>query len=403
MLKKKAKYSLSVACSFLVSLPYCWSQAQYNLADLEVLKSGKSYEEFFDHAHDIVPSQRNEYWREMVSAMATDYVDEKRNYKQYDLKTYKKVNELGLWPELRRDEFFQIKRNSFSLSYFRSCFTHIQQNKKQTCRSQMEKFWKSAKQDLETSYQMAALHYGLFPGKSAHAYLGPILHQEDDQFYCSKPIVQNIFLSHLNNAGLHLKGHAQRKIFMDGLISQSCWKKMVKPLKQALNQNGPMHGRSLFFALRLNDELSKVEYHEWMLRFFLQSPLPGELLNLSWNSLSKLSQDYSLRARVLKKIKERDPLPGELFKRLEGPRSQALAFHLQDSFPEYINSYAKTCLNYLEGKGHYPFGNPTPECHQFFRTTAKASKRVRDLLTPLWRARYGAIVPNHSQLTAELR
>ncbi len=400
MLNTKAKYSFIIACSFLASVPIAWSQPLYNLADLEVLKTGKSYEEFFEHTHDIIPSQRNEYWREMLSSMATDFVDEKRSYKQFDIKNYKKINELGHWPELKRDEFFQIKRNSFSLSYFRNCFTN---KAKETCRAQMEKYWKTAKQDLETSYQMAALHYGLFPGVSGYDYLKHIVHQEDDQFYCSKPIVQNIFLAHLNNETLHLKGHAQRKIFMDGLVSKSCWDKMVPTLKKALDEENPMRARSLFFALNLNKGLSPVEYHEWMVRFFIQAPLPGELLNLSWNSLKELASDYNLREKVLKKLKERDPLPGTLFERLESSRSQALAVHLQESFPEYINNYAKTCLNYLEGKGSYPFGNPTPECHQFFRTTAKATKKVQQLLTPAWRDRYAALVPTHDNLTAALR
>ncbi len=400
MFTSKAKFSLTIALSFMASMPLSWSQTQYSIADLEVLKSGKSYEEFFKHAHDIIPSQRNEYWREMLTTMATDFVDEKRSYKQYDSKTYKKIDELGNWSELKRDEFFQIKRNSYSLSYFRNCFT---KKSKDSCRTQMEKFWKTANQDLETSYQMAALHYGLFPGVSGYKYLGQILQQAQDQFYCSKPIVKSIFISYLAHETLHQKGHAQRKIFMDGLISKSCWDKMVPTMKENLDDISPERGRSLFFALHLNKVLSDVEYHEWMVRFFLRSPLPGELLNLSWNSLKSLAQDYSLRERVLKKLKQRDPLPGALFERLESSRSQALAFHLQESFPEYINTYAKTCLNYLEGKGNYPFGNPTPECHKFFRSTADASKKVRDLLTPSWRARYSALVPTNRNYTAGIR
>jgi len=400
MNRPKAKISLVFLCTMLVSIPSPWSRTQYNLADLEVLKSGKSYEEFFEHAHDIIPSERNEYWREMVSSMAIDYLDEKRATNQYDKKSFEKISEIGLWPELKRDEFVQIKRNSYSLSYFKTCFT---QRKKENCHNQMKEFWKTAKQDLETSYQMAVLDYGLFPesaASSAYVYIDNILHQEEDQFYCNRPLVQSIFLSHLTNAGLQLKTAAQRKIYMDQVISKSCWKKMAGTLKTALNKESPDHMRSIFFALNLNHELTKAEYHEWMVRFFLQAPLPGELLNLSWNSLSELASDYSLRERVLKKLTQRDPLPGALFERLQSARSQALAFHLQDSFPEYIKVYAKTCLNYLEGKGDYPFGNPTPSCHQFFRITAKGPKKVRDLLTPNWRARYSAIVPTGNNLTA---
>jgi len=401
MNKQKAKLTLVFICAILTSISYCWSRTQYNLADLEVLKSGKSYEEFFEHAHDIIPSERNEYWREMVSSMALDYLDEKRSTNQYDTKSFKRITEIGLWPELKRDEFVQIKRNSYSLSYFKSCFTL---HEKQSCHQQMRKFWTTAKQDLETSYQMAALDYGLFPtaaGSSAYVYIDKILHQEDDQFYCHRPIIQSIFLSHLRNQSLQTIAKAQRKIIMDQLLSKSCWKKMVGVLKKALDHDSPLSARSLFFALNLNDELDKVEYHEWMLRYFLQAPLPSELLNLSWNSLSKLSNDYVLREKVLKKLEQRDPLPGDIFSRLASNRSQSLVQHLQESFPEYIKLYALTCLNYLEGKGDYPFGNPTPKCHEFFRSTAKATKRIHDLLTPSWRLRYGALVPTSESITAK--
>ena len=394
MIKNKAIYSLIIACSFLSFLPKIYSQTLYTLADLEVLKSGKSYEEFFKHARDIIPTQRNQYWREMLSSMAIDYIDEKRSYKQFDVKTYKKIYELGSWPELMRDEFYQFKRNSYSLSYFKSCFTD---NPKDVCRDQMIKYWKTAIQDLESSYQMAKLHYGFYPDASGYVYLENLLHQEEDQFYCDKPIVQNIFISHLREEHLYLKSPAQRKIYMDNLLSKSCWKKVVEPLKVALNESSPNLGRSFFFALEHNNDLSSVEYHEWMTRYFLQSPPAGELLNLSWNSLKKLGADYSLREQVLKKLQERDPLPGRIFETLNISRSQALVFHLEESFPEYIKTYAKTCLNYLEGRVSYPFGNPTPECHQLFRITSKGSTRLKNLLTGPWRDRYLKTIPGNTK------
>ncbi len=398
-LRSKAKFSHLIACAFLALPCLSFAKNTYSLADLEVLKSGKSYEEFFDHAHDIIPTGRNEYWREMLSSMAIDFVDEKRNFNQFDTATYKKISELSEWSELRRDEFFQIKRNSYSLSYFKTCFT---KSDKFQCRKEMENFWKSASKDLETSYQMALLHFGFFPGPTGITYLENILHQEEDQFYCARPIVQNIFVQSITEENLHLMSMAQRKLFLDGAISKSCWNKITDALKKALETNRPFEGKSLFWALNLNHELDKLESHEWLMRYYLQSPPPGELLNLSWNALKELSDDYALREALLKKITQRDPLPGELFEQLESNRSQALAYHLQETFPEYIATYAKTCLQYLEGRGNFPYGNPTPQCHQFFRLTAKGPKKLRDLLQSPWRERYQGLIPG-SQKTVSLR
>ncbi|MAF77625.1 MAG: hypothetical protein CME60_05630 [Halobacteriovoraceae bacterium] len=396
------RLNLRARITFLIlsSLLFCpisiHSKNLYSLADLEVLQKGKSYEEYFEHARDILPSKRNEYWIEMLSSMAIDYVDELRSQKQFNSKYYKKIYELGTWPELKRDEFFQIKRNSYALSYFKSCFT---KKDKEICASQMKKYWKSARKDLETGYQMASLYYGFFPGPKAMPYLGQILHQEKDQFYCSKDITKRIFTDYILHENMQLMDPKKRKYFLDQKIGKSCWNKINPYLKEVLNQLNPIQGKSIFVALKLNEELTPIQYHEWMLRYFLQSPPPGEILNLSWNSLKDLSQNYALREKVLEKMKKRDPLPGKLFETLDHSRSQALTFHLQDSFPEYIRHYAVTCLNYLRGKGHFPYGNPTPECHELFRKSESGDKKLKSLLTDSWKKIYfNLLSPNKTAL-----
>ena len=91
------RLNLRARITFLIlsSLLFCpisiHSKNLYSLADLEVLQKGKSYEEYFEHARDILPSKRNEYWIEMLSSMAIDYVDELRSQKQFNSKYYKKI------------------------------------------------------------------------------------------------------------------------------------------------------------------------------------------------------------------------------------------------------------------------------------------------------------------------
>jgi uncharacterized protein YcaQ len=43
--------------------------AAYSMVDLEALEKEQSFGEFFAHALDIRPSERNDYWKTMVQNM----------------------------------------------------------------------------------------------------------------------------------------------------------------------------------------------------------------------------------------------------------------------------------------------------------------------------------------------
>lgn len=347
----------------------------YKMEDLEVLKNGKSYEEFFKHAKDVVPSKRTTYWSEMLSSMAMDYVDEKRRLQDYRDETFKKITEIASWPELKRDEFFQIKRNAYNLGHFRTCFVT---KKKSECLMRMNEFWKEAFQDLETSYEMAKLHYGFFPNLSGIKYLSSILFQSEDQFYCDRELVKTMFITHLRQSNLaHLEGE-RKTYYLASLIGESCWNKVMPSVKKEMSVGEPSHQRNLFLALHIKGALNQREYSVWLTRYFLSSPPPGELMNLSWNEIKSMGQDFSKRESVLNELKSLDPLPGDLFKELDGKRAKVLTTYLRDNFPEYLGLYTKECLNYLEGHKVYAHGNPTPECHDLFRSVIKAKNEHTD-------------------------
>ncbi|MCO4754768.1 MAG: hypothetical protein KC478_09800, partial [Bacteriovoracaceae bacterium] len=60
----------------ILSLFICTSLSAtlYDIKDLEVLESNKSYREFLDHALDIRPSDRKKQWTEMVNNMAVGFL-----------------------------------------------------------------------------------------------------------------------------------------------------------------------------------------------------------------------------------------------------------------------------------------------------------------------------------------
>ena len=65
------RFGLFYTLLFCLNTPIVW--ASYTLADLEVLTQEGNYQEFFSHALDVRPSERQEPWKGMVSKMADAY------------------------------------------------------------------------------------------------------------------------------------------------------------------------------------------------------------------------------------------------------------------------------------------------------------------------------------------
>ena len=65
------RFGLFFTLIFCLNTPIVW--ASYTLADLEVLTQEGNYQEFFSHALDVRPSERQESWKGMVSKMADAY------------------------------------------------------------------------------------------------------------------------------------------------------------------------------------------------------------------------------------------------------------------------------------------------------------------------------------------
>lgn len=331
----------------------------YSISDLEVLQQANAYREFFKHAHDILPTKRTPYWLNMVSNMAQGFIDLSIKQDNFDAETFKLIEGLSRWPELRGDEFFQIKRNRFSLSYFNSC---LSTSKTSLCKKRILSFWKSAKRDAETSYRLLQFFAGFFPRDNQWPFLKVILNGQDGQFYCDKPLVLSASLKHIEKQHLYTESVSKQKAFLARLASNSCWQKMANHTKLYLRDTPTSEARSVFVAFDSTNMLDETDTDTWLVRYFLSAPKPGVLLNRAWKVVEKLAHNYAKRSKVLKSLENLDPLPGELFANLKRKKNKVLFNHLTLNFPEYIQTYSKTCLTYREGKKIFPRGNPTLEC-----------------------------------------
>ena len=360
----------------------------YTIADLEVLQEGKNYKEFFKHAKDIIPTSRDRHWFEILSTMGTALIDEYRTNDQYTVENFSYIESLAKWPELKRDEFYQIKRNSFAVEYFRDCLTKKDKN---TCKPQMMKFWNSSNKDTETAFQLLGLHYGFFPQGNSWVFLREVIKGEQSRFYCDKPLIKNLSFRYLANLDNFLKDESQTNTKLKTLVSKDCWKKLNPYFLTELSNLPASEAKAAFLLLSSNNLLSEAQLDLWHVRYFLDRPEPGDLFNKSWNRLKIIGQNYDRRKAVLKSLKAEDPLPGRSFSTEDKRKAITLTKHLDSHFPEYLSFYTKTCLNYLEGKEVFPRGNPTLDCHQLFTLRSENKEQRLDTITQEISIRYSSL------------
>lgn len=82
--------------------------------------------------------------------------------------------------------------------------------------------------------------------------------------------------------------------------------------------------------------------------------------------MQELATQPAQREAIMKVLKAWHPLPGDLFTDLDLTKRRTVARHLQRFFPEYLDFYARTCVEFFGGKRRFPEGNPASNCHELF-------------------------------------
>ena len=360
----------------------------YSLKDLEILEDQKDYEEFFLHARDVRPALRSNLWHRMVRHMAVGMLDFKIKRKMMDRKSFKMIDQLANWPTLREDHFFQAKRGSYSLEYFKNCFAQAKskQSKKVLCKKDVDKFWFSSLKIPDLGYQLTKLVSSHWSGFNGWNYLRDVATNKEFHFYCDQSFFHQELLKELNRR-FQLEEKSRAIVAgVDRMLHPLCWNKTAAALKtRLLEKDDPKNGAIedlLFKVLNAKKTLSEEEKDFYFTLFILNGPLVGKTFNLAWNRMKLLGENFSRRQKVLQRLIKLDPLPDGVVTTMDLVKRETLLNFVSLHFPEYFDHYGKTCLNYLQGKGHFPRGNPTVNCREFFRIT-HAQKMVSDQL--YWR------------------
>ncbi len=366
----------------------------YTKADLEVLQQGRNYEEFFKHAKDIIPTQRDKSWFDMVTSMASQLVDDYRKNESYQKRHHQTIETLANWPELKRDEFFQVKRNAYSVEYFKRCLLQVE---KAQCAAQMNLFWKNARRDPDLGYKLFVLAEGFFPTADHWKYLEKSVTTEFSKFYCQRPVIKRAFEKKINQLVINPNLKAKEKARLYLLANKECWKKVASHLNERLLEGQAQKRQTVFELLEVLDLIETPKRDAYLVKYFLEGPNPGRLLNLAWTTLEKISQDFKRREKVLAQINSLDPLPGKIFEipisreEKEIQANKVLNDHLMRNFPEYISHYSKVCMDYLSGEKSFPYGNPTLQCHDLFKRDNKKALSQR-MISQQIKIRYSSLM-----------
>ena len=337
----------------------------YDIKDLEQLSDSKNYEEFLNHARDIRPSKRDKYWRDLVQSMAIGQVDFLIEKKIYNKAQFELIEKISLWPTLNSDDFFQTKRNNYVEKYLKNCF----EKSAKYCQSQLFSFWHSSNQRAELAMTLVEYLKLFTDYKDFWGFYQKVTKSDLQEYYCPKPHLKKAIFGHMKNNLMEIDDKAVINRFIKANIGATCWFSIVDDLKGLLFTKTPIMREFAYKILDAEEALTEVERDSFQTFYLLDNPVNGDLFNRSWATVETLGQNYGRRMNVFKYLRKLDPLPGNIFAHRIALKREAIAGLFHSNFPEYIDHYARTCVNFYTGVGKFPTGIPTLQCKELFEIT----------------------------------
>lgn len=348
-------------------------EQKYQIQDLEVLESEKSFREFFAHAKDVLPSKRKKTWKKMVLSMSMDYLNTlKMTNGNLNPKDYKLTLEISKWSTLRSDEFFVKNRDIVFIKHYKYCFRKMDYK---DCYNKASDFYKkykthpefgytfikeitqgnkrnTAEQDFETNYQLK-----FWP------FIEKLVKSPISEFYCAQsPLKETIEQKVLQQAYKHKSFQVLKHLHPD------CWKVIKKGFISTLFRHTDAYSRKkVFSSLKGTVRLGKTDtYLYTTLQLLSGIKLSAQETLLYWQRMKELAHNYKLREILIAKLKTYIPLPGKVF--IGATKQQRhIVKALTTYFPEYLDYYSTTCIDHFSGEKETYGGNPATNCHDLFK------------------------------------
>jgi hypothetical protein len=337
----------------------------YTLSDLEVLVTEEGHDEFFKHALDIRPSERQDAWKSMVSRMADSFSRGVLSKTELTKEDFTKTEDLFSWPSLKNDDIFRTRRQAIGLTYLKKCLED-----KTPCWNEVKKFWEKDKTDPDTAFKLAEL-----TGKMENSplptwdFLEVALKSPLSEFYCKKSFAMNTLWSKIEMDYVKLGQEGDLLTKIDRTVHPDCLPALIQESHKRLSYPPKVLDRELAFQILKSQSKATQDISDFFYTvYLLDNPSQGELFNYSWNRVKELGGTIERREQVLKKLKKLDPLPDTIFSTLDEKKKKVVLMHFKTYFPEYLDHYTDQCVDYYGGKGSFPGGNPTMHCQEFMNS-----------------------------------
>lgn len=374
----------------------------YTLKDLSVLEREKNFEEFLSHVNDIRPSERLKLWKEMYQTMAMEMVDYKLKTKDFSMKTFKHIESIGRSSAMNDDEFFQLKRSMYAKKFFSECYKQASEKNNptqveliKTCDFELSSFWYFSKKDPDVGLELAKI-VELHPSSvKTWQFYQTAINDKINSFYCEKPDIQRAIISKLTTESFDPDFDGNYQILIKRFIPEKCFVKIVAPLRLAL-QSTITSGLDKELAMNILSSkglLSKDEEDLYAVVYLLDGPVVGEKMNIAWKKVEDLSAQFEKRQKILSEIKKLPLIPDKIFIDASMPRNKAIINLFAKNFPEYLNFYGESCVNYLENKSEVS-GNiaSSVQCNEFLKTARAVKKNEKtEWITDAVESKYSAL------------
>ncbi|HXH29428.1 MAG TPA: hypothetical protein VNJ01_01325 [Bacteriovoracaceae bacterium] len=351
--------------AFMLSGSLTQGQTNYALVDLEALVNEGSTEEFFKHALDVRPSERQQQWKAMVVKMGDAYSKKLLARTALSKAEFKKIEGLYAWPTLKSDDVFRARRQEIGLKFLATCLKDIP-----PCWDQVRSFWEVDKSDPEVAFRLSELliKYPEAP-ITTWTFLDVALKSPLSEFYCKKDFVMSALWGKIEIDYIRLGPRGDLMTKIDRTIHPDCLLTLIEEARKRLRSPVKASDRELAYQI-LKSQLKATQDIEdfFYTVYLLENPSQGELFNYSWNRVKLLGATSARREQVLKTLKELDPLPDTIFSSVDKSKRKVLLLHFKAHFPEYLEHYAEQCILFYGGKKSFPEGNPTIHCQDLMNS-----------------------------------
>jgi hypothetical protein len=331
------------------------------MQDLNVLHENKNFHEFFDHALDVLPSNRKAQWKEMVENSGVDYLSTIISKTKLENKDINLISKISLWPSLSKNEFYNKKRDHIFLKQVKLCF----QSQEKDCFTLTKAIYNDFKHENSFVFELLKIlksqnitHQQIWP------YARIISSNKFGEFYCNKEPLKTILTQELLT-------QTSKKLINTDDFNKDCIKTISKSLSKNLISNSPSNRSMSHTVLTQYGLLASTDKG----KFEIISLIDGKSFSPSeFDKVLSVLVDFAKsdvkRNSLIAQYKRLDPLPDGLFSNTNSKQVKAKIKIIHRHFPEIIDAYALRCLSYLQGSKEYLNGNPTPNCHKFFKTAA---------------------------------